>query len=59
MEYYQEVVDHFRGRIQFVQVGSAEHDHPDLKGVVSLVGQTDTRQLILDWESPSWSQPPS
>lgn len=46
VEYYQEVVDHLRGKVQFVQVGSAEHDHPDLKGVINLVGQTDTRQFI-------------
>jgi ADP-heptose:LPS heptosyltransferase len=30
----------------FLQVGSAEHDHPTLDGVVNLVGRTDTRQLI-------------
>ncbi len=46
VEYYQEVVDAFRGRIQFVQIGSAEHDHPSLRGVINLVGGTDTRQLI-------------
>lgn len=46
VEYYQEVVDHFRGKIQFVQIGSHEHDHPPLRGAISLVGQTDTRQLI-------------
>lgn len=46
VEYYQEVVDHFRGVLQFVQVGSAEHDHPTLKNVINLVGQTDARQFI-------------
>lgn len=46
IEYYQEVVDHFRGAIQFVQVGSAEHDHPVLENVISLLGKTDARQLI-------------
>jgi hypothetical protein len=46
VEYYQEVVDHFRGKIQFVQIGSAEHDHPTLDGVINLVGQTNTRELI-------------
>ncbi len=43
---YQEVVDHFRGRIQFVQVGDASHYHPPLEGVVDLRGQTTLRQLI-------------
>lgn len=43
---YQAVVDHFRGRILFVQVGEAKHHHPPLRGVLNLVGQTDMRQLI-------------
>lgn len=47
-EYAQRVVDYFRGRIQFVQVGGAGdgHCHPALNGVIDLRGQTDTRQLI-------------
>lgn len=43
---YQAVVDHFRGRIQFVQCGEAGHWHPKLKGVVDLIGQTATRDFI-------------
>ncbi len=43
---YQRVVDHFRGRIQFVQVGEASHYHPPLRGTVDLRGQTDLRQLV-------------
>ena len=43
---YQEVVDHFRGRIQFVQVGAAGDYHPELKGVIDLRGRTDLRTLI-------------
>lgn len=43
---YQQVVDHFRGRIQFVQVGEAGHHHPKLEGVIDLRGRTDLRQLI-------------
>ena len=46
VEYYQQVVDHFRSKIQFVQIGSDEHDHPKLDGVINLVGQTDVRQLV-------------
>ena len=43
---YQEVVDHFRGRIQFVQVGEGDHHHPPLRGVVDLRGRTTLRQLV-------------
>jgi hypothetical protein len=45
-ERYQEVVNHFRGRIQFLQVGHAGHHHPRLDGVMDLRGRTDLRQLI-------------
>ena len=44
---YQEVVDHFRGRIQFVQVGDSAHYHPKLSGVIDLRGRTTVRELIL------------
>lgn len=43
---YQQVVDHFRGRIQFVQVGEEGHHHPRFDGVIDLRGRTDQRQLI-------------
>jgi ADP-heptose:LPS heptosyltransferase len=43
---YQAVVDAFRGKIQFVQVGAAGHYHPKLDGVVDLRGQTNLRQLV-------------
>jgi ADP-heptose:LPS heptosyltransferase len=43
---YQKVVDHFQGRIQFVQVGDYGHYHPPLKGVIDLRGRTDLRQLV-------------
>ena len=43
---YQDVVDHFRGRIQFVQVGESKHHHPPLDGVIDLCGRTDLRQLV-------------
>jgi hypothetical protein len=46
VEYYQRVVDHFRGRIQFVQVGHAGHNHPSLDGVTNLVGRTSVRTLL-------------
>jgi len=43
---YEQVIEHFRGRIQFVQVGEAGHHHPPLEGVVDLRGRTDLRQLV-------------
>jgi hypothetical protein len=43
---YQQVVDHFAGRIQFVQCGEAKHWHPRLRGVIDLVGKTDIRQFV-------------
>lgn len=45
-ERYQRVVDHFRGRIDFVQVGEMHHHHPPLDRVIDLRGQTNLRQLI-------------
>jgi hypothetical protein len=52
VEYFQEVVDGTRGRIQWVQIGAQEHDHPSLKGVIDLRGKTDHRQLIrLAWHA--------
>jgi ADP-heptose:LPS heptosyltransferase len=43
---YQQVVDYFRGRILFVQVGEGEHEHPKLWNVIDLRGRTDLRQLV-------------
>ena len=43
---FQEVVDHFRDRIQFVQVGEWGHYHPELTGVIDLRGRTTLRQLV-------------
>lgn len=43
---YQEVVDHFRGRIQFVQVGGPQDYHPTLDGVLDLTGRTTVRELL-------------
>lgn len=42
----QKVVDHFRKKILFVQVGEAGHHHPPLKHVIDLRGKTDLRQLV-------------
>lgn len=43
---YQQVVDHFAGRILFVQVGESGHEHPPLRNVLDFRGKTDLRQLI-------------
>jgi ADP-heptose:LPS heptosyltransferase len=45
-ERYQRVVDHFLGRIRFVQVGEAGHIHPALDGVIDMRGRTSLRELI-------------
>lgn len=45
-EHYQAVVDAFRGRIQFVQVGGRRHYHPRLEGTLDLRGWTGVRSLI-------------
>lgn len=44
--WYQQIVDHFAGRIQFVQCGEAGHWHPPLKNVINLIGRTDIRQFV-------------
>jgi ADP-heptose:LPS heptosyltransferase len=43
---FQAVVDRFAGRIAFVQVGAAQDDHPELRGVVDLRGRTTLRALL-------------
>src|SRR6266446_6070657 len=43
---YQAVVDHFLGKIRFVQCGEGDHWHPPLRNVINLVGKTDTRQFV-------------
>lgn len=43
---YQKVVDHFRGRLQFVQCGEAAHWHPPLTGVIDLLGKTNIREFV-------------
>ncbi len=43
---YQRVIDHFRGRIEFVQIGERHHQHPPLHNVIDLRGETSLRQLV-------------
>jgi ADP-heptose:LPS heptosyltransferase len=43
---WQAVVDHFQGKILFVQIGEKHHYHPPLNNVLDLRGQTPLRELI-------------
>lgn len=43
---FQQVVDHYRGRMDFVQVGARGHFHPKLHGALDLRGRTSIRELI-------------
>ncbi|MHA1469270.1 MAG: glycosyltransferase family 9 protein [Candidatus Asgardarchaeia archaeon] len=43
---YQQVVNHFKGKITFAQCGEEGHWHPPLKNVVNLIGKTNLRQFI-------------
>jgi ADP-heptose:LPS heptosyltransferase len=44
--WYQAVVDHFKGRLFFVQVGEQGHYHPPLRNVHDLRGKTTLRELV-------------
>ena len=43
---YQRVVDHFWGRLPFIQVGERGHWHRPLSHVLDLREKTDTRQFV-------------
>jgi ADP-heptose:LPS heptosyltransferase len=43
---WQAVVDHFQGKLLFVQIGDLGHYHPPLRGVVDLRGKTTLRSLM-------------
>jgi hypothetical protein len=43
----QAVVDHFRGRLRFVQVGAKGHFHPKIEGADYRVGDTPMRKMVL------------
>jgi ADP-heptose:LPS heptosyltransferase len=43
---YQKVVDHFKGKLLFVQCGEKSHFHPKLNNVVDFIGKTDIRQFV-------------
>ena len=43
---FQQVVDFFKGKILFVQIGEKNHAHAPLKSVIDLRGKTDLRQVV-------------
>ena len=43
---YQSVVDHFRGRLLFAQLGRIGDHHPRLNGTLDLRGRTSLRELV-------------
>lgn len=43
---YQAVVDHFRGRLTFIQCGESHQWHPPLRDTPSLVGKTSIRDFL-------------
>lgn len=43
---YQDIIDYFKGRIQFVQCGSENDWHIPLRDVIDLRGKTDIRQFV-------------
>lgn len=45
-ESFQKVVDHFQGKITFVQCGEKGHWHSPLRGTVNLIGKTDLREFV-------------
>lgn len=45
-ERYQQVVDRFKDKLLFAQVGAAGHFHPKLKGTFDLRGRTTLRELV-------------
>lgn len=45
--HHQAVVDHFRGKLRFVQAGAKDHFHPRIDGARDLVGQTSMREMVM------------
>jgi ADP-heptose:LPS heptosyltransferase len=44
--YYQDVINHFQGKIKFVQCGNKNHFHRPLDNSINMVGQTTLREFI-------------
>ena len=45
---WQEVADHYRGKVAVVQIGeqNPSHNHPRLDGAIDMVGKTSARELF-------------
>ena len=43
---FQQVINYFKGKILFVQIGEKTHAHSPLKSVIDLRGKTDMRQVV-------------
>jgi len=43
--YYQDVVNLLKDKITFVQIGEKSHNHKPLEGVISMLGETNVREL--------------
>lgn len=46
IEYYQEVVNYFKNKISFVQIGRAKDLHYPINGAINLIEKTTIRELI-------------
>lgn len=44
---YDELVEHFKGRILFIQVGDGDPEPRPIPGAINLVNRTDVRSLML------------
>lgn len=44
---YQEVVNKLKDTVKFVQVGSSKDQHPELSGVIDMIGKTSFRELMV------------
>jgi len=44
---YQQIVEHFKGQMTFVQVGRAEDQHFKLSNAVDMIGKTTLRELMV------------
>lgn len=43
---YRDIINETCSRIQWIQIGVKEHDHPVMDNCINLIGKTDLRQLI-------------
>jgi ADP-heptose:LPS heptosyltransferase len=51
-DHFQKVIDFFKDKIQFIQIGAATDSHEPYKNTLSLVGQTSIIELACAVQSP-------